>query len=221
MSRKTWHHFLLIVFLLIPASAWGATETVRIPLTLDYTLIRSLFHVQAFNKPGGKAVIGNVEGEGCNDIELWAPEFSPDKSLLKINTKIKIKVGLKAFGKCAQLAGWQGNLRILQRVWVDKNTRQLRFTNVSSNVFDKDGRPAKVGEQIWNVIKTMVIPFFDDIAINLAFPVNELKNILPLLVTSETRPRLGNWLNTLRLSEAWVDNDAVRLELLLETEPLP
>jgi len=220
MNRKALYSFLVMVFLFVPAFSWGATETVRLPLTLDYTLIRSLFHVQAFNKPGGKAVLGDAKG-GCNNIELWAPQFSPEKSLLKINTNIKIKIGLNALGKCVQFADWEGTLKILERVWVDKNTQQLKFTTESSNIFDKNGKPAKVGEKIWNVIRTMVIPFFDDISINLAFPVNELKNVLPLLVTSETRPRLESWLNTLRISEARVDNDAVRLELLMETEPLP
>ena len=88
MNRKIWYHFLLMACLLIPVSAWSATETVRIPLTLDYTLIRSLFHVQAFNKPGGKAVIGNAKGGGCNDIELWAPDFAAEQSLLKIGSNI-------------------------------------------------------------------------------------------------------------------------------------
>jgi len=221
MNRKTWYLFLLMVFLLTPASAWGATETVRLPLTLDYTLIRSLFHVQAFNKPGGKAVLGDAKGGGCNNIELWQPDLSPEQSLLKINTKIKIKAGLKAFGKCVQFADWEGTLKILQRVWVDKNTQHLRFTTISSNIFEKDGKPAKGGEKVWNIIRTTVIPFFDDLSIDLAFPVNELKTVLPLLVSSEGRPRLENWLNTLRLSEARLDNNAVRLELLMEIEPLP
>ncbi|WAC09006.1 MAG: lytic transglycosylase domain-containing protein [Thermodesulfobacteriota bacterium] len=221
MNPKVWYLFSLLVFLLIPASVWSAPEAVRFPLTVDYNLLRSLFHVQAFNKPGGKAIIGSATGEGCNDIELWAPEFSPEKSLLKINTNIKIKLGLKTFGKCLQFADWEGTLKILQRVWVDKNTQNLRFTTISSDVFGKDGKPAKVGEKIWNVIRTTIIPFFDDISINLSFPVNELKNVLPLLVSSETRPRLENWLNSFRLSDARVDNDAVRLELLMETEPLP
>jgi hypothetical protein len=141
--------------------------------------------------------------------------------LLKINTNIKIKAGLKIFGTCVQFGDWEGTLKILQRVWVDKNTQQLKFTTESSNIFDKNGKPAKAGEKIGNVIKTMVIPFFDDLSIDLTFPVNELEAVLPLLVSSEARPRLESWLNTLRLSEARVDNDAVRLELLMETEPLP
>ena len=221
MNRKVLYPFLLMVFLFVPAFSWGATETVRLPLTLDYTLIRSLFHVQAFNKPGGRAILGNAKGGGCNNIELWAPDLSSEQSLLKIGTNIKIKTGLKVFGTCVQFADWEGTLKILQRVWVDKNTQQLRFKTVSSQVFNKDGKPTKVGEKVWDVIRTTVIPFFDDLSINLAFPVNELKTVLPLLVSSETRPRLENWLNTLRLSEARVDNDAVRLDLLMETEPLP
>lgn len=221
MNRKTWYHFLLMVFLLLPASAWGAPERVRLPLTLDYTLIRSLFHVQAFNKPGGKAVLGDATEGGCNSIELWAPDLSPEQSLLKIGTNIKINAGLKVLGTCVQFADWEGILKILQRVWVDKDTQQLRFTTVSSPIFDKDGKPAKVGEKVWDLIGTTVIPFFDDLSIDLAFPVNELKTVLPLLVSTETRPRLENWLNTLRLSDARVDNDAVRLDLIMETEPLP
>jgi len=210
-----------MVFLFAPASAWSATETVRLPLTLDYALIRSLFHVQAFNKPGGKAVLGDTQGGGCNNIKLWAPDLSSEQSLLKINTSLKIKVGLKAFGNCVQFADWEGTLKILQRVRADKKTQRLRFTTVSSHILGKDVKPATVGDKIWNVIRTTVIPFFDDLSINLALPVNELKTVLPLLVSAETRPRLENWLNTLRLGEARVDNDAVRLELLMETEALP
>jgi len=221
MNRKVLCPFLLMVFLFVPAFSWGATETVRLPLTLGYTLIRSLFHVQAFNQPGGRAILGDAKGGDCNNIELWAPELSSEQSLLKIGTNIKIKTGLKVFGTCVQFADWEGTLRILQRVWVDKNTQHLRFTTVSSQVFNKDGKPTQVGEKVWDVIRTTVIPFFDDLSINLAFPVNEVKTVLPLLISSETRPRLENWLNTLRLTDAWVDNDAVRLELLMETEPLP
>ncbi len=119
------------VFLFVPDFSWGATETVRLPLTLGYTLIRSLVHVQAFNQPGGRAILEDAKGGDCNNIELWAPELSSEQSLLKIGTNIKIKTGLKVFGTCVQFADWEGTLRILQRVWVDKNTQYLRFTTVT------------------------------------------------------------------------------------------
>ena len=221
MQRKAFYPFLLMVFLLVPAFAWSATEALRLPLALDYPLIRSLFHFQAFNKPGGKALLGDAKAGGCNNIELWGADLSPEQSLLKIGTNIKIKAGLKVFGNCVPFADWEGNLKILQRVWVDKNTRQLRFTTVSSNIFDKNGKPAKTGEKVWDVIRTTVLPFFDDLSIDLAFPVNELKTVLPLLVSSETRPHVEHWFNTLRLSDARVDKDAVRLDLLMDIERLP
>jgi len=222
MNRTIRYSFLLMVFLFIPASVRAVTETVRIPLTLDYAVIRSLFQEHAFNKPGGKIVIGDIKGEGCNDIELWDMDFLPEKSLLNISTRIKIKAGFKAFGKCVKFAEWEGSLKMLHRVWVDQNARQVRFTNLSLSIFDKEGKPASLGEKERNVIRTMVVPYFDDKRIDLALPVNELKNLLPFFVSSEIRPRLENWLNTLRFGDIRMDDDAVRLELLMETElPLP
>jgi hypothetical protein len=37
MNRKALYPFLLMVFLFVPAFSWSATETVRLPLTFDYT----------------------------------------------------------------------------------------------------------------------------------------------------------------------------------------
>ena len=221
MLRKIFWIFFLTTILFKPCFAWGETKTLRIPLTLDYPLIRSFFNYQAFNQPGGKAYIGDFQKGGCNRIELGGIEVSAEQSLLKINSNIKINLGLKLLRTCTPLVSWEGKIKVLQKIWIDKTTRQLRFTTVSSQILNQEEQPTKIGNKFMEVIKNTVIPFFNELSINLDFPVEELKTILPLLATPETRFAIEKALNTLRFDEVRIDKDALRLSLLMEIEFLP
>lgn len=221
MRSKNFWVFWLILILFWPAFVWGATETVRLPIMFDYQLIRSMLNLQSFTETGERAVLMGEKEEDCNHIELWGVEVSPEQSFLKMKSNIKIQAGAKVFGNCVKLVDWEGYIEVLQRVWVDEKTWQLRFETVSSQVFDKNGKPAAVAKNIGKLIKTTVEPFFDAISIDLSFPVNELKAFLPLLFSSKDRARVERWLNTMKLSKARVENDAVRLEILMEVETLP
>ena len=46
----------LFLFWLFPAFLFGATETLRLPLVLDYPIIRSLLIQQAYQEPGDRAI---------------------------------------------------------------------------------------------------------------------------------------------------------------------
>jgi hypothetical protein len=50
----------------------GATETLPLPLVLDYPLIRSLLIQQAYQEPGDRAIPLD-RNNGCERIELWDP----------------------------------------------------------------------------------------------------------------------------------------------------
>ena len=63
----------LFLFWLFPIYVLGATETLPLPLVLDYPLIRSLLIQQAYHEPGDRAIPLD-HGNGCARIELWEPE---------------------------------------------------------------------------------------------------------------------------------------------------
>jgi hypothetical protein len=160
MNRKVLYTFLLMVFLLCPAFSWGATETVRLPLTLDYTLIRSLFHVQAsINQE--ESVLGNKRRR-LQQHRAGNRPFA--RSIVAQNQhQHQDKGGCKGFGNVCN-ADWEGTLKILQGM-VDKILNSLRFTTIKSPIFDKMESLAKV--RIWDVIRTMLFRF-DDLSIDLA-----------------------------------------------------
>jgi len=79
-----------------------ASETVHLPITLDYSLIRSFLSEQLFVHPGDRAVALDKD-KSCTRIELQRPNISPQNSLLKVGTQIQIKVGIPVSGKCMEL----------------------------------------------------------------------------------------------------------------------
>ncbi|MDH5202482.1 MAG: hypothetical protein OEZ33_07970 [Gammaproteobacteria bacterium] len=63
------------------------------PITLDYSLIRSVFIQQAYTHPGERAVPLDRDNS-CTQIELWEPGVGPEQSMLKLGSNIKIRAGL-------------------------------------------------------------------------------------------------------------------------------
>ncbi len=206
-----------LVCLLGPLRASAATQTVALPVTLDYPFIRSVLIYQAYTQPGQRAVAVDKD-EGCTRIELWAPEVDREGSLVRVRTRIKVKAGLSVLGRCLDPLDWRGYVEVLQRVWLDKATWEVRFKTVDSRLYDQRGQKTTVANVIWNLIKTYVHAYLDQVTINLAPPVKEVRDILPLLVAPEDRQRIEVWLNTLRPGPVRVEEKAVRADILMEVE---
>src|SRR5512139_1947322 len=83
----------LFLFWLFPASLSYATETLSLPMVLDYALIRSLLIQQAYHEPGDRAIPLD-QGNGCARIELWEPEVGSEGTLIKTRSRIRIKAGI-------------------------------------------------------------------------------------------------------------------------------
>ena len=71
----------VILFLVWPVSALNAAETVHVPITLDYPLIRSLLINQVYTQPGERASLTDKD-TGCVQVELWEPEVTQPSNML-------------------------------------------------------------------------------------------------------------------------------------------
>ena len=127
--------FSLLFFWLFPGFLWGATETLPLPLVLDYPLIRSLLIQQAYHEPGDRAIPLD-QGDGCARIELWEPEVGSEGTLIKTGSRIKIRAGIPVLGLCLRVSEWEGYIEVLQRVWLDK-TWKVRFETIESRFYDQ------------------------------------------------------------------------------------
>jgi hypothetical protein len=210
--------FILIVLIWWPGKVFAAPETVSLPVTLDYPFIRSVFVHQLYTAPGGRAIVVDEAEGNCAHIELWNPEVSRDASLIKLGTNIKIKAGVSVLGNCIELVAWEGYIEVLQRLSLDEKNWQVRFETVDSRAYNVSREPATIAGRLWDLIKTYVHPYLNQVSIDLAPPLKELKTFLPLVFSPEERERVTLWLDTLKVGQALVEETAVRVPLTLEVE---
>ncbi len=94
---------LLMCILWLPDLTLGATETVFLPVTLEYPFIRSVLVHQLYNAPGQRAIVIDEAQEDCVHIELSNPEVSRERSMIKVGSNIKIRAGVPILGTCMGL----------------------------------------------------------------------------------------------------------------------
>ena len=123
---------LLMCILWLPDRATGATETVFLPVTLEYPFIRSVLVHQLYNSPGERAIVIDETREDCVHIELSNPEVSRELSMIKVGSKIKIRAGVPILGTCMGLFEWEGYIEVLQRPVLDEKSWQARFETIDS-----------------------------------------------------------------------------------------
>jgi len=210
----------LLALFLWPKFAWAATETVHMPITLDYSFLRSFFVNRSYTQPGEIAVPLEKD-HGSTKIQLWDPQFSAEDSLLKFDNHIKINIGKSLFGIRTNLVDWEGYIEVVRKVTVDPQTSRLSFQMVDSRVYNQKREPVILATSLWSLVKTHVFPFLDQMSIDLSPTVRELKGFLPLLFPANDRVRIEQWLDTLRLGKVRVDQDAIRLDVLMDVESQP
>ncbi len=203
-------------------TVFGASQTVSLPLTIDYPFIRMVIIDQLYNQPEERAiVVDETSGAECSRIEMWQPEVRPQGHFITIGSNISVKAGAPILGKCVQLLQWEGYIEMTQRVVLDEATLRLKFETVDSHVYKTNRQPVAVATTVWDLIKSHVHPFFSRFAMDLSFPTNEVKSMIPLFFTADERCRVEAWMTSLKFGEFRVENDAIRLMLTMMVETAP
>jgi len=213
---------LAVIALSCPHNLQAATETVYVPLTLDYPFIRMVIMDQLYTQPGERAVvIDKKTGWNCAYIEMSNPEVRSNGSLIIIGSNIRVMEGVQIFGKCFEMVNWEGYIEVSQRIVLDESASQLHLETVDSHAYETNRQPMVIGSTMWDMIKKHVHPYFSNIVIDLKFPVNEIKTMLPLFFAADQRAGVEGWMNSLKLGRLRVENDAIRLDLamMIETNP--
>ena len=209
--------WLMCIFWL-PDLTFGETETVFLPVTLEYPFIRSVLVHELYNAPGQRAIVIDEKQEDCVHIELSNPEVSRELSMIKVGSTIKIRAGVPILGACMGGIEWEGYIEALQRLVVDEKSWQARFETVESRIFDKDRKPVTIAGNLLALIKTHVDPYLNKTSIELAPPIKEMKDFLPIFFLPEERRRVHRLIETLRPGSVQVEESAVKVNLQVEVE---
>jgi len=209
---------LLTCMLWIPNPSLGATETVFVPITLEYPFIQSVLINQLYNAPGQRAIVIDEAQAACVHIELSNPEVSRELSMIKVGTHIIIRAGVPILGTCMGRLEWEGYIEVLQRPVLDEKSWSVHFETIDSRVYNINRKPVQIVSKLWDLIKAHVHPYLSRTSIDLSPPLREIKSFFPLVFLPKERLRVHRWLDTLRLGPMQVEEVAVKVNLLMEVQ---
>ncbi|MFN2354593.1 MAG: lytic transglycosylase domain-containing protein [Desulfopila sp.] len=204
---------LCCLFLIsVCGSGEAAQKTVRLPITIDYPLLRNLLAQNAFPEKDETKTLVNA-GNGCTYLKISSPQLSAENETLKIDLKVSARAATSLGDKCFAPLKWQGHLILLQQPSITPDTWQLKFTTIGSRVLDADRQPAQIAGILWNFIEPHITAYLDAIRLNLLPPISDFKNfILPLFPESKQQQTL-QMLASMKPQELRVTADALRLTI--------
>ena len=200
-----------------PGTAWAGTETFSLPITLDPPLLRAFLIQQAFPEPGSRAVLTDPKNQ-CNRIELKDPEVGLSEDGMILTTRLHLQAGLSIKGECLQPLDWEGTFSARLKPLLEPGDWGLRFGVVDSRLYQRSKDEISVARVTWDLVKRFVHPHLEKITVNLSPPVEQIRNLIPLMVQPENRDRITSWLKTLRPGAVETGTEAIRIPVLFEVE---
>jgi hypothetical protein len=215
--------FLFTLMLLglvhLPLPATGSIESVSLPMSIDYPMLRSLIIQAAYPDPDTSAVLLDEE-KGCKRVVISGPRVKEKEGFIEFETKVKVKAGIVVFGSCVMPVEWEGYLIFIQHPIIDKQW-SLSFKNVNSTLLNKERESAGLAGMVWNLVKSTVYGYIEGIKIDLAPPVTEMKSFLKPLFPQDQQARAETMMDSMRPGQVRVTPRSLRIEILTEVELAP
>jgi hypothetical protein len=210
-----------ILFLLLPVQFLQA-ETIAVPLKIDFSLLRQLVVTQLF-KPESVTMELLNDPSGCSEIVLSDPKFSEFDRHLRINARLSAKLAVKMMDQCKSLMVWDGHIQLISDpVIKTDNPNQIYLQIIDSELTSLNNERIRSGA-LWNQVSKLVYPVIERFHLDLAQPINDLKNVLPLFLPRHSQVQLNQMLASLHLAQMWVTAEGIHAELVFDvmtiTEP--
>jgi len=214
-SGGLWCWWLFTVALLaVPCAAWA--ETVKLPMTIDFAVLRSLIVEQAFPEPGERAGVV-VMNQGCNEIWLSNPQLGEENGEVRFQTDMHIVWGTPVAGNCLVPISWSGSVIFWQRPQLDNDWR-LRFATRESQLINAAGQKAAIPGLIWDLLKKNVHGYVDSIGISLAPPVESLKQFMQPQAPVEASSPAEKFLASMHPDQPQVIQQGLAVNILAESD---
>ncbi len=189
------------------------SKTVSLPITLNYSLLRSLLLYTTYTGPDQTAPL-LYESNGCRTIVMSEPRFNEENSRLRFETKVYIHYGKPFAEECLIPVQWEGYLVFFLKPRIDKQWN-LSFKTLDFIVYDKNRNPVETDSSILELIKIWVFPYSEELSFDLASSIQEMKsNLLPLF-PANLRLSAEEMLSSMRPGEVVIHPEAVQTEMLV------
>lgn len=186
-------------------------------MTLGYAMMDALVLGSYYTDADDSAVV--IDGEdGCTSIILSEPKFGHNDGKLTFETRIKVALGKKMFGRCVSVLNWDRYLFFVEKPILDKENWSLSFEIDDFVLMTANRKPVKLAGMVWKIIRDDVNDYLGGIKIDLAPPMRDLRDVLlPLLggLQAEEALRL---VESIRPGSITILPDALKLENSVEIQ---
>jgi hypothetical protein len=192
----------------------ACSKTVTLPLSIDYQLLKTLFIRNAYTDENQTKLLIN-ENMGCLKIIISEPCFKEKDPTLVFETRVSVRAGIYMMKKCLMPVEWDGYIVFTQSPVVDDKW-SLSFDTIDSTLYDLDRKPARLAGMAWGFVKADVYDYLENISIDIAPPLFDLKSFLNLLFSPDVQPGVTDMLNSMRPGDVLTTPDALQICILTE-----
>lgn len=206
----------LLALLIICGSA-QASQTVTIPITIDHTLLETLIISRAFPDPGNSTTLIN-HGDGCILLTLSSPQISENSGDIVLDTDIFVRVGTPFGDSCFSPVEWRGYLQFQQQPYLISDSWEIGFKTIDSQLTGVDRKPPKIANLLLDLIEAHALTHFETTTLDLAPPVDDLKQFLLPLFPEEARNNTQIMLNSMRPGTLTVSDQSIFFKIFADVE---
>jgi hypothetical protein len=217
MKRAT---ILMVLAVTLLAVELAAAREVSLPLRFDNALVRRVLVNELFTGPE-ESMTALKDGSGCNYLILSDPQVRGVDGLLRVRSAARARVATAIGTQCLVLVDWTGFIETDQRAELDSQSPRVRFRTVDSRMLDADGEPASLTGVLWGWVSDHVHPRLDALAVDLEEPLADIRALLPLMLSPGDAGRSQGIVDSLALTSAGVEADAVTLTARIDIPELP
>ena len=210
-----------IVFLLLSASINASqviAETVRVPIKLDYPVLRQLMQRQLFNTPDNSVEVLH-DTTGCSTLFLSDPRLHENQQKLEITAHVRANIATAVFGNCTPLFNWEGDAKFLTEPVIQPGARSVRLNILSVQLYNPQGE--LITGQVWDLASGQLLSLMSHYEIDLSPTIDQLKKLLPDILDKRSAAQISKISDSLRLAEIKVAADGIEVAVNLQIDRLP
>lgn len=212
---------IIIVFLLFSASIIASpviAETVRVPIKLDYPVLRQLMLRQLFKTPE-KSVEILHDAAGCSSIFLSEPRLREHQQKLEITAHVKADIAMAVFGNCTPLFNWEGDARFITEPVIQPGARSVSLNILSARLYNPQGQ--LITGQVWDLASAQLLSLMSRYEIDLSPTIDQLNRLLPDILSKHSAAQISKVSDSLRLTEISVAADGIDVAINLQIDRVP
>lgn len=208
---------MMSMLFLFPGGA--ASQTMYIPVTIDYPLLRSLVIYSAFTGNNQTAQVLFLNN-GCTSIVLSDPCYRAEQSHVRADFRVNVTCGDYSQTGCVDSVEWEGYLSALQTPVINRGDWVLSFKTVEYRLLDINHKPAAVPEAMRELIDVWVCDYINHITVKLLPPFEQFKALFREVFHPELQSSAIKMIAGMTAEKPVCDNDALRIYLRFTTDEI-